>query len=173
MIVREPESNYIPAPQGVHRAVCVDVVDMGSVETQWGAKPMLRIHWEIEETMEDGKRFVVVQRYNASLHQKSNLRKDLEVWRGRPFTSEELKGFDLEKVVGIPCNLQVMHNAKGDRIYANVAGIMPPRGDDCIEPSGTYTRVKDRDDQPTHGADSYDAGPEDGGPEDDFDDIPF
>lgn len=171
MIVREPESNYIPAPQGVHRAVCVDVVDMGKVDTQWGAKPMLRIHWEIEEEMGDGKRFVVAQRYTASLHQKSTLRKDLEVWRGRPFTAEELRGFDLEKVIGIPCNLQVMHNTKGDKTYANVAGIMPPRGDDRIEPSGTYTRVKDREDQQSHngGADSYDAGPD--GFEDD--DLPF
>ena len=31
----------------------------------------------------------------------------LEVWRNKKFTPDELDGFDLEKLVGAPCQIQV------------------------------------------------------------------
>jgi len=73
-----------------------------------------------------GKRFVVTNTYTASLNEKANLRRDLESWRGRPFTAEELQGFDLEKVVGKPCmlNLVAKTTAKG-KTWTGIAAIMP------------------------------------------------
>lgn len=42
------------------------------------------------------KNRTISQTYTLSLNQKSALYKDLIAWRGRPFTDDELKGFDLK-----------------------------------------------------------------------------
>ena len=43
------------------------------------------------------------------MHIKSTLRNVLKTWRGREFTGDELKGFDLKDVLGTPCLLQITH----------------------------------------------------------------
>lgn len=71
--------------------------------------------------------------YTLSLNEKANLRKDLESWRGRQFTTDELKGFQVEKVVGQPCMLSVLHkpNAQG-KVYARISAISGlPKGVEC------------------------------------------
>ena len=50
----------------------------------------------IDET--HGRRFDVARVYTLCLHERAALRKDLESWRGRKFTEQELDGFDLEKL---------------------------------------------------------------------------
>lgn len=136
-------SEFTPAPEGVHNAVCVDVVDLGMVENQWGRKHQLKIVWEIDAKMDDGRPFLVQKRYTASLHEKSTLAKDLKGWRGRAFTAEEIKGFDTEKIVGAACQLVIQHNEKDGAVYANVQSILKA-GQTRIQPSGGYKRVKDR-----------------------------
>lgn len=59
--------------------------------------------------MDDGQPYVVSGFYTNSLNEKSRLRPMLESWRGRPFTEEELDGFDLQNVLGKPCLLSVIH----------------------------------------------------------------
>jgi hypothetical protein len=60
------------------------------------------------------------------LGEKANLRKDLEAWRGRPFTSEELMGFDSKNLLDKPCMVNVTRTDKGK---AKIAGITPiPKG---------------------------------------------
>jgi hypothetical protein len=142
MIIKA-NSGFVPAPEGLHKAVCVDVVDKGFVETPWGEKPKVRVVWEIEAEMDDGRRFTVGKTYTASLHEKSNLHKDLRTWRGRPFTAEELAGFDMEKVIGVPCQLLVTHVEKDGTVYANVAAVTRLQGAP-LKPSASYVRVKDR-----------------------------
>lgn len=69
------------------------------------------------------------QRVVGSLHAKAGLRKFLESWRGRPFTAEELAGFDLKAVVGLTCLVGIVHEAKGDKVYANLSSVMKlPKG---------------------------------------------
>ena len=58
-----------------------------------------------------------------SLSEKANLRKDLESWRGKAFTAEELKGFDIEKLIGVNAMASIIHNQSGDRTYANISSI--------------------------------------------------
>ncbi len=140
--------NFTPAPAGSWGAVCCDVVDLGIVESTFSGKAKkqhkIRIVWQIDEDMPDGKPFLVSQRYTLSLHEKAGLRKDLESWRGRPFTEEELEGFDVETVIGAPCLLSIVQNANGGNVYANVRGVMKlPRGMQAIQVRD-YTRVIDR-----------------------------
>lgn len=152
MIVKEPESQFIPAPAGVHAAVCVDEVDMGlqpnRFDPQGGPKLTVRLVWQIAEDMKDGKPFLIKKDYTASLHEKAALRKDLQSWRGRDFTFDELVGFDLEKIVGVHCMLNIVHKtgSKGGT-FSNIAAIMPlAKGMMKLEPR-EYVRVKDRSPQ--------------------------
>jgi hypothetical protein len=120
---------FTPAPSGVHQAVCVDVVDLGMLETTWQNQTKkqhkVNVAFQIAEDREDGKPYLVFKRYTLSLHPKAGLRKDLESWRGKQFTREEELGFDIERLIGVNCLLNVTHNHVGDRTYANVVSIMP------------------------------------------------
>jgi hypothetical protein len=149
MVVKEPESNFIPAPAGAHSAVCVDEIDLGYLPNHFDPESddvlTVRLVWQIAEDMKDGKPFLIKKDYRASLHERAGLRKDLESWRGQPFTSAELVGFDLENIVGAPCMLSVIHKtgSKGGT-FANVASIMPlPKGMAKLTPRD-YVRMKDR-----------------------------
>ena len=120
-----------PAPEGAHQAVCVDVIDKGMVESKsFDGKPPKKQHkvtiaWQIDELRDDGKRHVIYRMYTLSLHEKATLRKDLESWRGKKFTRDEEMGFDVETVIGANCIINVQHNPVGDKVYANVASVMP------------------------------------------------
>ena len=129
--------SYDPVPQGMHQAVCYAVYDLGTQFSEKFGKSMKKvlIMWEIPEERIDIQRKdsgeivnlprAISKEYTASLHQKSNLRKQLEAWRGRAFTAEELAGFDLVKLLGVNCMLQVIHQTKGDKTYANVETVVP------------------------------------------------
>ena len=81
--------------------------------------------------------------YTASLSEKANLRRDLEGWRGRAFTPEELKGFDVFNVLGVPCQVTVTHNDKGKARVVSVSGW--PKG--VEKPKAENPLVKFSDDE--------------------------
>lgn len=140
---------FTPAPAGLHQAVCVDVVDMGILEVTYAGKSKkqhkVRVVWQIDEPMEDGKPFIIQKRYTLSLFEKAALRKDLESWRGKPFSQEEEAAFDLERLLGVNCFLNVIHVQKDGKTYANVAGVVPlKKGLPTIQ-AKDYVRVQDRD----------------------------
>lgn len=144
---------FTPAPAGLHQAVCVDVVDLGLVKTTYDGetktKLMVRVIWQIDDVNpEDGKRFTASKRYNNTLHEKGTLRKDLESWRARPFSADELKGFDLERLLGVNCQINVQHRTANGKTYANVVSIVPlGKGMTKLEPKD-YVRVVDRAEHP-------------------------
>ena len=148
IVAKASSSSYIPAPAGTHAAVCVDVVDLGVMEVNFGGKTKkqhkINIVWQIDEVREDNKPYQLWKRYTLSLHEKAGLRKDLESWRGRPFTPDELEGFDVEAVLNVGCMLSVIHNVKDGSTYANVAAVMKlPKGMTAPTPRD-YMRVCDR-----------------------------
>lgn len=108
---------------GSHIARCIRIVDLGTRKREYpGDEPkFLRscwIVWELpNELIKDGehagKPFTVSEFYTSSLSKKANLRLALESWRGKPFTEEELKGFNPRNVLGAPCMLSVIHKANG------------------------------------------------------------
>jgi hypothetical protein len=140
---------FVNAPVGAHPAVCCDVVDLGIMKVTYAGKEKqqhkIRIVWQLDELDPDGKPFRVQKRYTLSLHEKAQLRKDLESWRGRPFEEASLKdGFDIEKLLSVGCFLNVIHEVKDQKTYANVTAIMPlPKG--VTAPTvRDYVRVCDR-----------------------------
>jgi hypothetical protein len=101
------------------------------------------IMWEIPELLikfeKDGKEVeaprVISKKYTLSLGEKANLRKDLQSWRGRAFTMEELEGFDLVNVLEKNCMLQIINTTKDGKTYSNISSILPLyKGMSPIEP---------------------------------------
>lgn len=141
-------ASYELHPDGMYPAVCCDVVDLGVVETMWGPKRQVKLVYMTPLDKEDGTPFLLSETHTASLAESSNLRKRLQSWRGRPFTEEELKQFDLENVLGKQCQLQVMHK-QGSRggTFANISNIVPAvKG---IQPVEIRSYVREIDRPPT------------------------
>lgn len=123
-------ASYPVIEPGTYVARCVGLVDLGLQHNDFTGKDRheVSITWElpterIEQDGEDKPRWVS-KRYTLSLNEKATLRKDLDAWRGRAFTPEELKGFDLKRIVGTPCMLTIV-NKEGNNggKYANVSGV--------------------------------------------------
>ena len=126
LIIKGTDGDFTPAPPGIHQAVCVDVVDLGMVDGTFGLKRKLKLVWQLKARNEKNERFQVRATYTQSLHEKSRLRHDLETWRGRPFTKDELKAFDVEALIGANCQIQVGHRVSAQgRTYANAMSIVP------------------------------------------------
>ena len=121
---------------GMHHAVCSKVFDLGlqleTYNSETSQKHKGLVVWELDETIKDesseyfGKRLLVQKEYTLSLNEKATLRADLEAWRGREFTEEELQGFDIEKLLTVQCQLNIVHKtSKSGNVYAKVVGIAP------------------------------------------------
>lgn len=156
-----PDSKYVIAPEGLHAAVCCDVIDCGQQQTPFGPKHKVELRWQLADSVDSEKgpqRPVVRQRYTNSLHEKARLRTMLEMWRGRKFSKEELQGFDLEKLTGASCQVQIIHHTTDEgSTYANVNTVIPlGKGMDKV--TSTYTREAQQQAQAEAGPD-YDDDP--------------
>ena len=124
--------DFDPVPEGSHLAVCDMFVDLGMQDGHFGAKHKIYLRWQIPALRlsyeKDGEKvegpMSIGATYTLSLSEKSNLRPILQAWRGRAFTPDELKKFDVTTVLGAPCMITVTHEPKKDGgVYANVASV--------------------------------------------------
>jgi hypothetical protein len=70
MLVAETSGSYELAPVGVYSAVCVRLINMGMQETSYGLKHQVHLAFEIDEKMEDGRPFLMMQNYTMSLNER-------------------------------------------------------------------------------------------------------
>jgi len=140
-------------PEGMHQAVAYMVFDLGTqFNERWNnSSRKVLIGWEIpDERIEvEGvsRPMVVSKRYTLSLHEKAILRNDLESWRSKKFTSDELKGFDISKLLGVNCNLQILHNEQDGKTYTNVQTVTPlMKTQEKIEPENEFVYFSFEDD---------------------------
>ena len=142
----EGGKDFDPVPAGIHVAICTAVYDLG---TQFNEKfnnhtRKVLIQWELPDqriTIQDkdsGQDLdlprVISKTYTLSLHEKANLRKELEGWRGKSFTEQELEGFDILKLLGVCCQIQIIHKKTEKRTYANIVAIFPLPKEQWKEP---------------------------------------
>ena len=149
IIAKDTQKEWVLAPEGLQRAVCVDVVDHGIQETEYGDRHKVDLRWQSNERdIETGKRYLIVNWYTLSLHEKATLRQHLESWRGCKFKPEQVRdGFDLERLIEVNCQLTIVHSvSKNGRTYANVRAIMPLTEDMERMTPEDYIRVRDRED---------------------------
>lgn len=136
--------DFRPAPAGTHIAVCTKFIDLGTQSVEWQGQTKkqrkVMIAWELpHEKMDDGRPFIINQRYTFSTNEKALFRKHLEGWRGKKFTDADFDGdtaFDTRRLLGVPCSLIVSNSARNGSTYANVEGIGPlPKGMPRPEPA--------------------------------------
>ena len=200
------DSTYVGilSPEGMHAVVCCDVVDRGEhTSKMYGTtKRKISVHWMLAElipaetwTDPDGKvlkvpekiankPYVISEWYTFSLNEKSNLRKMLNTWRGRPMTDTEAENFDLQNLVGVDGVLTIGHNKGGnDKWYDNVMSLtrmQEPFKPITVDPD--YVRLADRpprEGQEQQSSDESMQPPVSSSPPDDFgnpdndSDLPF
>lgn len=129
------ESKYPEVSTGVHKARCVKVIDLGTQENNYDGqvtwKRQCMVIWEVpSEVNNNGEPLTISKFYTLSLHEKATLGQDLSAWRGRPFTEMEKKGFDISKLCGVTCFINVMEGKNGK---PRVSSIMPLPKDDDIK----------------------------------------
>ena len=119
--------SYPTVSVGVHKARCVRVIDLGTQQNDYQGqiswKRQVMLIWEVpSETDNKGEPLTISKFYTLSLNEKANLANDLVSWRGRPFTETEKKAFDISKVAGKPCSINVILNQNGK---PKVSTVMP------------------------------------------------
>ncbi len=123
-------------PAGTYEARCYQMIHIGTVEEEiMGTKKSLnkvRIGWELPNELkvfreENGEQPLVIGKtFTLSLHEKANLRKMLESWRSKGFTEEEAKAFDITKLLGVPCLLNIIHKvSKSGKTFEEISSISP------------------------------------------------
>jgi hypothetical protein len=132
------ESNYTPIPAGNHIARCYSMVELGTLsEVILGQEKQvhkIRLTFELPDELkvfnaDKGEQPCVISKeFTLSMNEKSNLRGFLKSWRGKDFTEDEAASFDVTKLLGVPCLLNIIHKpGKKDpsRIYDEIASATP------------------------------------------------
>lgn len=143
-IIISNEQFWETPPCDRHPAVCIDIVPIGMEETEYTdkktgvitKKEVPKVYLVFQVYPENGSRdsngnpFHIDNKFTASLAPQAILRLKLERWRGqmvngkiqdRPFTKQELDGFNLAKLKGVPCWLSLIPNGN----FVNVSDIEP------------------------------------------------
>lgn len=130
-------------PPGAYIGRCYSLIDLGTQLTsgQFGEKMQhkIRVAWELFGEDEQGQPLTISidgidmpmtisKSYTVSLHEKAALRRDLAAWRGRDFTDEEAKGFDVSKLLGAYCMVNATQTENNGKTFVNVAGLTPLPG---------------------------------------------
>lgn len=159
-IAKDSGGNYKRVPSGAFIGRCYSLVDLGTQRTdgQYGVKDQhkIQIGWELFGEDDDGQPLTVEtdngvmpmtikKSYTVSLHEKAGLRRDLTSWRGKDFTDEEAKAFDVSKLLGQYCMVNVTVSENNGKTYSNVSGL-----------TRLPSAFKDRKPEPVHSNVSFD-----------------
>lgn len=118
-------SDFEQVPTGTHNAICYKLVDAGTSLNEYqgeiSKKHNVFIFWELPELrMADDRPMSINCQYTLSLNKLSKLRQHLQAWRNKSFTEEELNSFDLTKILGTTCKVDVGLTSGGN---AKVQGV--------------------------------------------------
>jgi hypothetical protein len=129
--------SFTPVPDGTHLARCYRIIDMGTQKTEFEGKvkllPKVMIQFEVHGEDAEGNPIItgkgepmsISKNYTLSLADKATLRKDLQTWRGKEFTADELRGFELKNILGAWAMISVVSKAGNNgKEYTNIAGVM-------------------------------------------------
>lgn len=125
-------------PAGTYVARCYSVVHLGHVTQKYMGEEkvvdLVRFTWELPTELkcfnqDKGMQPCAISKeMTFSLNEKSNLRAMLNAWRGKALTEEEAKAFDLAKLLGQPCMINLIHQpskSNPERVYERIAAVLP------------------------------------------------
>jgi len=131
----EGGQGFQPLDSGTYPARCYSMVHIGTITEEFnGEKKQLnkvRITWELPTELKEFKQdeglkpYVLSKEFTLSLHEKATLRGFLKSWRGKDFTEDEAKAFDISKLIGVPCMLSVGHKESKGKVYAEINSVSP------------------------------------------------
>ena len=163
MIISESNGGGELPPKKPQNVVCVGVIDVGesygiqpntdpkrgpvgarlcpahpNAENQ-DPKQKMRFIFESEVPMEDGRPFRLTGQFNCSLHEKSKLKPFLDSWGVELVKTDS--GYDMEaSCVGKCALVNVTHDERGERTWANISSIMPSQ--ENVKPSGEFNKAE-------------------------------
>lgn len=137
--------NFQKIEPGTYIARCYSMIEIGTIKEDYNGESKMQkkvnITWELPtekavfNTEKGEEPFVVSKTYTLSMHEKSTLRRDLESWRGKGFTEEEAKKFDITKLLGVPAMISVIQRPKKNDATKTVTDVSsitkPPKGYEC------------------------------------------
>lgn len=124
---------------GMHQARCVKMVELGTctenVKGDIKQLEKVNLSWELPlltKVFDESKGpqpLMISKEFTISMGTKANLRKALESWRGKAFSDKEAEAFDIVKLLGQPCLLNVTHKPSvkdPSNVYEEISAITPP-----------------------------------------------
>jgi len=143
-------------PAGTYLARCYSMVHLGTVKQSYLGEEkwtnLVRITWELPTELrcfnaDKGEQPCVISKeVTLSMNEKSTLRALLTGWRGKAFTDDEAKEFDVTKLLGKACMISIFHQASKsnpEKSYERIASISPVmKGMECppqVNPSFEFS----------------------------------
>jgi hypothetical protein len=128
------------APEGAYPARLIQIIDKGTtLDEKWGSKKR-KVQFVFElptETAifkeENGEQpFIVKTIFNLNMGEKSSMRKFIESWAGKKMTDKQAGEFEIFTLLGKSALVNIAHNGKEDKTYANIMSVSPmPKGMQC------------------------------------------
>ena len=127
MIASDKGSGDFPQiPPGTKVSRCVRLIDLGTTHNDLYDNDQHKIYigfetpterstWKDKDGIEHEGPFIAGKFYTLSLNEKANLRKDLEAWRGKEFTQEELSGFAMKNILDKTPMLNIIQKEKNGK----------------------------------------------------------
>lgn len=117
---------YFLCPSGNHVGTITGLIHAGTVSNNFGeSADTIILAFQLMKKQEDGRPFVLADKYTYSLNTKANFRKVVEAVEGRSLADGE--SYDPRDLVGRVVLVSVKHSqGKGDKAgqtYHNVAGV--------------------------------------------------
>ena len=126
--------DFQPVEAGTYTARCYSMIHIGTVTEEYNGEKKeankVRLTFELPTEMkvfkeENGEQPQVIGKdFTLSMHEKAGLRKFLSSWRGKAFTDDEAKAFDITKLLGVACTLGITHKvSKTGKTYAEISSV--------------------------------------------------
>jgi hypothetical protein len=132
-----PKNNYekreLP-PAGTHLARLYSIIEIGTQSFIWEGQEKkthkVRLTWELPTEMrvfneEKGEQpMVISEEVGFSMHEKATLRKKIvHGMIGTSLTDKEADSFDIDKLLGMECLLNIIHEEKPKGMFAKINSI--------------------------------------------------
>lgn len=125
-LIAPKSGKSFPLPkEGTVQAVIAEIIDLGLVKGSYKGVPnelhKIRVRWQLAELDENGQPLRKYETFTFSMHENARL-------HGRVkgiFGKEPPMDFDCEKLVGVNCNLVLVHETGTDgKQYANIVATL-------------------------------------------------
>lgn len=151
VLARGSSAKYQSHPEGQFVGQCVDVIDLGDKVEEFPGTPKklvpkcALVYRTGEKNGETGEYIDIAREFTISMGDKSNLRKYLEQWRGKPYSADVVaQGVPLHKLTGQHGLLTIAHKTSGQgRTYANIVSCVgiPKQMAGAVTIYGDYKRA--------------------------------